>query len=207
MIQWMLAIWSLVPLPFLKPDLTSGSSRFTYYWCSLKNDRMISVSTAFSTSNLNIWKFSVHVLLKPGLENFEHYFASVWDECSCSAAWAFFGIAFGIGMKIDLFHFCGHCWVFQIFWHVECSTLIASSFRILNSPAFWLLLLFSQVMSNSVTPWTAARQAPLSMGFSRQEYWSGLPCPSPGDLPNPGIKPRSHALQADSLPSEPPGKP
>ena len=44
-------------------------------------------------------------------------------------------------------------------------------------------------------------------GFSSQEYWSGLPCPPPGDLPNPGIKPRSRALQADSLPSEPPGKP
>ena len=57
------------------------------------------------------------------------------------------------------------------------------------------------------TPWTVARQAPLSMGFSKQEYWSGLPFPSPGDLPDPGIKPRSPALQADSLPSEPPGKP
>jgi len=45
------------------------------------------------------------------------------------------------------------------------------------------------------------------MGFSRQEYWSGLPFPSPGDLPNPGIKPRSPALQTDALPSEPPGKP
>ena len=58
-----------------------------------------------------------------------------------------------------------------------------------------------------VTPWTAAHQAPLSMGFSRQEYWSGLPCPPPGDRPNPGIEPRSSALQADSTPSEPPGKP
>ena len=58
-----------------------------------------------------------------------------------------------------------------------------------------------------VTPWTVARQAPLSMGFSRQEYWSGLPCPPPGGLPNPGSKPRSPALQVDSLPSEPPGKP
>ena len=55
------------------------------------------------------------------------------------------------------------------------------------------------------TPWTVARQAPLSMGFSRQEYWSGLPFPSPGDLPNPGIEPRSPTLQADSVPSEPPG--
>ena len=54
------------------------------------------------------------------------------------------------------------------------------------------------------TPWTIAYQAPLSMGFSRQECWSGLPFLSPGDLPNPGIKPGSPALQADTLPSEPP---
>ena len=62
-------------------------------------------------------------------------------------------------------------------------------------------------MSNSATPWTVAYQAPLSMGFSRQEYCSGLPIPSPGDLPNPGIEPGSPALRADALPSEPPGKP
>ena len=53
-----------------------------------------------------------------------------------------------------------------------------------------------------VIPWTVACQAPLSMGFSRQEYWSGLPFPSPADLPNPGIEPRSPVLQADSLPTE-----
>ena len=58
-----------------------------------------------------------------------------------------------------------------------------------------------------VTPWTAAHQAPPSMGFSRQECWSGLPFPSPGDLPDPGIEPRSPVLQADALLSEPPGKP
>ena len=54
------------------------------------------------------------------------------------------------------------------------------------------------------SPWTAAHQAPLSLGFSRQEYWSGEPFSSPGDLPNPGIKPGSPVWQADSLPSEPP---
>ena len=57
------------------------------------------------------------------------------------------------------------------------------------------------------TPWTVAYQAPPSMGFSRQECWSGLPFPSPGDLPDPEIKAGSPALQADTLPSEPPGKP
>ena len=58
-----------------------------------------------------------------------------------------------------------------------------------------------------MTPWTVAHQAPLPMEFSRQEYWSGLPFSSPGDLPNPGIKPASPALQADSFTVEPAGKP
>ena len=62
-------------------------------------------------------------------------------------------------------------------------------------------------MSDSVTLWTVAHQVPPSMGFSRQEYWSGSPFPSPGDLPDPGIKPKSPTLQADALTSEPPGKP
>ena len=57
------------------------------------------------------------------------------------------------------------------------------------------------------TPWTVAHQAPLSVGFSRQEYWSHLPFPSPGYLPNPGIEPRSPALQADSSLTELSGKP
>ena len=64
-----------------------------------------------------------------------------------------------------------------------------------------------QVWHDFVTPWTVACQAPLFIAFSRQEYWSGLPFPSPGDFPNLGIGPGSLALQAGSLPSEPPGKP
>ena len=67
-----------------------------------------------------------------------------------------------------------------------------------------MLLLHVSLFS---TPWTVARQAPLSMGFSRQEYWSAFPCPLPGDLPDLGIKPRSPTLQADSSPPEPGGKP
>ena len=58
-----------------------------------------------------------------------------------------------------------------------------------------------------VTPWTVAYQVPLSMGFSRQDYWSGVPLPSPGDLPNPGIEPWYPSFQTGTLPSEPPGKP
>ena len=108
---------------------------------------LISDSSAFSKSSLNIWKFTVHVVLKPGLENFEHYFASMWSEVKSFS----------------------HVWLFA-------------------------------------TPWTVAYQAPPSMGSSRKECWSGLPFPSPGDLPKPGIEPRSPGLQADALLSEPPGK-
>jgi len=112
-----------------------------FFWNSLAffDDPMdvgnlISGSSAFSKSSLNIWKFTVHVLLKPGLENFEHYFTSLWDECSCAVAWTFFGIAFlWDWMNTDLFQSCGHCWVFQICWHTECSPFTVSSFRIWNS--------------------------------------------------------------------------
>ena len=97
-------------------------------------DNLISGSSAFPKSSLNIWKFSVHILLKPGLETFEHYFTSVWDEWNRAIVWIFFGIALlGIGMKTDLFQSCGHCWVFQICWHIECNTSTASAFRIWNS--------------------------------------------------------------------------
>ena len=94
---------------------------------------LISGSSAFSKSIFNIWKFLVHIRLKPDLENFEHYFASIWDACICAVVWTFFGLAFGIGMKTDLFQSRGRCWVFQICWHIECSTLTASSFSIWNS--------------------------------------------------------------------------
>ena len=70
-----------------------------------------------------------------------------------------------------------------------------------------MCVLATQLCPAFATPWTAAHQAPLSMEFFRQEYWSGVPFPCPGDLPDPGIEPRSPALQADSLRSEPPDKP
>ena len=96
-------------------------------------DNLISSSSAFPKSSLNIWNFTVHILLNPSLQNFEHYFSSVWDEFNCVVVWTFFVIPFfGIGMKTDHFQSCGHCWVFQSCWHIECSSLIASSFRIWN---------------------------------------------------------------------------
>ena len=97
---------------------------------------LISCSSHFSKSNLNIWKFMVHVLLKPGLEDFEHYVASVWDEYNCVVVWTFFGIAilwdwnenrpFPVLWLLLSFQFCRH---------IECSTLIASFLRIWNSSA------------------------------------------------------------------------
>ena len=96
---------------------------------------LISGSSAFYKSSLNIREITVHVLLKPGLENFEHYFTSMWDECNCVAVWAFFGIAFLWDWNENWPFPCGHCWVFQICWQIECSTFTASSFRIWNSLA------------------------------------------------------------------------
>ena len=91
---------------------------------------LISGTSAFSKFSLNIWKFT----LKPGLENFEYYLTNVWDECNCAVVWTFFALPFfGIGMKTDLFLTGGSCWVFQICWHIECSTFTPSSFRIWNS--------------------------------------------------------------------------
>ena len=84
---------------------------------------LISGSSAFSKSSLDVWNFLVYVLLKPRLENFEHYFAGVWDECNCAVVWALFGIAFLWDWNENWpFRSCGHCWIFQICWHIECST-------------------------------------------------------------------------------------
>ena len=110
---------------------------------------LISGSFAFSISSLNIWKFLVHILLKPSLENFEHYFASVWNECNCAVVWTFICIiSFGTRMKTDLLLSCGHWWGFQICWHFECSTLTASSVRMWNSSAgiHWPLLVWFLVL-------------------------------------------------------------
>ena len=95
---------------------------------------LISGSSAFSKHSLYIWKFSVHLLLKLSLKDFEQYLASIWDEHNCVVVWTFLALPFfETGMRSDLFQSCSHCWVFQICWHNECSTLTASSFRIWNS--------------------------------------------------------------------------
>ena len=101
--QRMLAIWSLVPLPFLNLAWTSGSSQFTYCWSLAW--RILSITLLACEMTATTWQS-------------EH-----------SSALPFFRI----GMKTDLFQPCGHCWVFQICWHIECRTLTPSSFRIWNS--------------------------------------------------------------------------
>ena len=96
--------------------------------------KLLSSSSDFSKTSLNIWKFMVHVLLKPGLENFEHYFASMWDECNCAVVWTFFGIAFLWDWNENwLFPVLRPLLTFQICWHIECSIFTVSAFRIWNS--------------------------------------------------------------------------
>ena len=103
MIQQILAIWSLVPLPFLNPAWTSGRSRFRYCW-----------SLAWRILSITLLACEMSTIVQ-------------WFEHSLALPF------FGIGMKTDLFQSCGHCGVSQICWHIECSTLTASSFRIWNS--------------------------------------------------------------------------
>ena len=103
MIQQMLAIWSLVPLPFLNAACISESSQFTY------------------CRGLT-------------LKDFEHNLAGMWNDCNCTIIWMTLPFI-GIGMKTDLFQSYGHCCVFQICWHNECSTFTASHFRIWNNSA------------------------------------------------------------------------
>ena len=99
---------------------------------------------------------------------------------------------------------CLHFTASLFYWRPDAPALTARSAWV--QPLLpWLLLLLLSRFSHvwfSATLWIAGHQAPLSMGFSRQVYWSGLPLPSPGDLPDPGIKPGSPALQEDSLPTE-----
>ena len=88
-----LAEWTIIAIAqFSSVQSLSRVWLFATPWITVGN--LISGSSAFSKTSLNIWKFTVHLLLKPGLENFEHYFTSMWDECSCAVVWAFLGIAF-----------------------------------------------------------------------------------------------------------------
>ena len=132
-VPWFVVIYTVKGFGIVNKAEVNVFLELSCFFCDADVGNLISGSSAFSKSSLNIWKFMVQVLLKPGLENFEHYLTSMWDECSCAVVWTFFGIdLLWVGMNTDLFQSCGHCWVFQI-WHTECSTFTASSFRIGNS--------------------------------------------------------------------------
>ena len=105
MIQWILATWSLVPLALLNSAWTSRSSQLMYGWSLAW--RILSITLLACKMSTIVWQC-------------QHFLALPF---------------FGIGMKIELFQYCGHCWVFQICWHTECNTLTALSFRIGNNSA------------------------------------------------------------------------
>ena len=144
----MLAIWSLVPLPLLNPAWTSGSSRFTYYWSLAWRILSITLLACETSASLTQWTWVwvnsrswwwtgiPGVLQSMRSQRVRHDKRLNWTEMS-AIVWLFehsLGLPlFGIGMKTDLFQSCGHCWVFQICWHIEYSTFTASSFRIWNS--------------------------------------------------------------------------
>ena len=114
----------------------NGFMEFSCFLCDWTNvGNLISDSSAFSKPSLYIKKFSVHILPKPSLKDFEHNLTSMWNECSCMILWIFFDTAllWDWNEKTDLLQSCGHCWVFQTCWHIKCSTFTASSFRIWNS--------------------------------------------------------------------------
>ena len=147
MIHQMLAIWSLVPLPILKPAWTSGSSRFMYCW-SL-DWRILSITLLACEMSAIVRKFG-HSLGLPFL---------------------------GIGMKTDLFQSCGHCWVFQICWHIECSTFTATSFRIWNSstripshplalalPNYWAQIIAEGSLASDSTQLQSIAWGPTQLG-------------------------------------------
>ena len=144
MIQQILAVWSLVPLPFLNP-----------VW---------------------IWVLSVHVLLKPSLEKFEHYFVSMWEECNYAVVWTFFGIAFFWDWNENTFS-------------SPMATAEFSKFAGILSAC--LICCFSHIQF-FVTPWTIVHHVSLSMGFSGQEYWRGFSFLSPEDLPDLRSEPTSY---------------
>ena len=144
---------------------------------------LISGFSAFSKSSLNIWKFMVYVLLKPVLENFEHYFASVCDECSCAVVWAF---------------------------SKEYNQMVTSTWRdvphhhvISRSSFSFYLAACVQSCPTLCDPVDSSLPGSSVHGILRPKYWSWLPLPIPRDPPNPGIKPKSLCLlhwQTDSLP-------
>ena len=138
-------------------------------------DSLISGSSVFSKANLYILKFSIHIMLKPCLKDFEHYLASMWNECKCMV----FGHSF-FGLKWNWSFLDALC---QIFLLGNLYAGQEATVRTGHGTPDWF-----QIAKG------VAHQAPPSLGFSRQEHWSGLPFPPPRDFLDPGIKPVSPEL-------------
>ena len=97
---------------------------------------LIFSSSSFSKPSLYVWKFLIHILLKPSMQDFKHYLTRIRDECTCPMVSTFFGTTvLGNWNEDDLVQSCNHCWVFQISWHNEWKPLIAPFFSVLNSSA------------------------------------------------------------------------
>ena len=125
-----------------------------FFYDPMDIGNLISGSSAFYKSSLNIWKLMVYILLKPGLENFEHYFASVWDECNCVLVWTFFGIAF---LKLDL-----------IISERNYHGLVEQKLGIQSSELSYIALTCS--VRSLCDPMDCSPPALLSIGFYRNEY-------------------------------------
>ena len=131
---------------------------------------LICGSSACSKSSLNIWKFTVYVLLKPGLENFEHYFAGMWNECNCAVVWTFFGIA--------LLWDWNENWPFPVLWPLlSFPNVLAFSFFCLYLFFIYLFLLYNIVL---VLPY-------INMNLPRMYTCSPSWTPSPTSLPVPSL--------------------
>ena len=106
-----------------------------FFYDPMDVGNLISGSSAFSKSQLEHLEVLSSCTVEASFGEIWALFASVWDECNCVVVWKFFGITFLWDWNENFFQPCGHCWVFQICWHVECSTFTASSFRIWTSSA------------------------------------------------------------------------
>ena len=158
---------------------------------------LISGSSAFSQSSLNVREFTVHVLLKPGLENFEHYFTNVWDECNCAVVWAFFGISF----------------LFLVWWESSCRTGLEFYqmlfLRLWKDHEFHPLFCHYRACMLSLsrvcffeTAWTGPTRLLCPWNFTGKDTGVGCHFLLQGIVPNQGSNLRLSLLhwQVDSLP-------
>ena len=163
-----------------------------FFYDAMDVGNLISGSSVFSKTSLNIWKFTVHVLLKPGLENFEHYSTSLWDKCNCVAVWAFFGIAFLRDWNENWpFHVLWPLLHFPNCWHIECSTFTASSFRIWNSSTgiplppltLFIVMLPKAHLTSHSTSETKIKNITSSTSVDKNLFtWSYVAAKEPGNI-------------------------